>query len=617
MSTMEAIAYQAGDGSAGSPAPRIATSFQDSRQADLWVRRLDRWLRTGSPDGRAYLNFGSHAALIRWQSDPSSPDSPYALALVGEPAVLTGEFALELPDLNIPAGSFIDSLQAASRMTEHGPGYPDIEARARAEDSIGLLVPLLAHALRGERRVTMPATNPALPGAVMWSLLSILRMMADTRPISFHTHAPPSSWDGDTPGLFVSFRPDVATWLPPDQGFLALAADLAARFADDPAELRRTLLSLRLDESADHNGRISRLLSLPPRNQPGNTHQGGRATVMCPICLSEIPDWDSLTYWRYTGDDFEEIKIPPDANPSQRARYLFGAYVRCPGSEGDTVAVHHLPHRYGHFGAPVLLGFVGLTESGKTHLLSSMVSAIGRLSDYQVDAEPLDPALHQDFLDKSVEPLIANNQVLPSTPDDATTTLADAFIVRHGMGPERVVALFDVSGGNLVRRDKTMEFLWIADGLFFVIDPDKIKSSKAGDGSFNNVLGIVRGRAKPEPVSAAIVLNKADMARFDEPVARWLRSGDGALDPVDFLRESADVYAYLERHSAAALTEPYRACRKATLHVVSPTGGARQGVEKAGKYPRGVTPMRVLRPLVAMLAMTGVLTGPQAEQVGV
>jgi len=89
------------------------------------------------------------------------------------------------------------------------------------------------------------------------------------------------------------------------------------------------------------------------------------------------------------------------------------------------------------------------------------------------------------------------------------------------------------------------------------------------------------------------------------------------LDPTEFLRESADVYSYLEEHDAAVLTEPYRVCKKATLHVASPTGGAQEGEDKGSKYPRGVTPLRVLRPLVAMLAMTGVLTGPQAEMIGI
>jgi hypothetical protein len=62
------------------------------------------------------------------------------------------------------------------------------------------------------------------------------------------------------------------------------------------------------------------------------------------------------------------------------------------------------------------------------------------------------------------------------------------------------------------------------------------------------------------------------------------------------------------------MTEPYKVCDKATLHVASPTRTPTPA--KAAVYPHGVPPRRALRPLVAMLAMTGVLTGPQAEMIG-
>jgi hypothetical protein len=337
---------------------------------------------------------------------------------------------------------------------------------------------------------------------------------------------------------------------------------------------------------------------------------------MCPICLGDIENWDTLPYWRWDDvqGDYVTINIPSGASKVQRARLTHAAYVRCPHSDEAEVA-HYLPARYGQFGEPVLLGFVGVTQSGKTHLLASMIGSIGDLMRYGVSVQPLDQATHQRFWEKAVRPLIADDEVLPGTPDDASTTLADAFIVQHGNGPERVVALFDVSGGNLAQSGEGKEFLWITNGLFFVVDPGNLDSSKAGDVTFSNVLGIVRKR-DDAAVSAAIVLNKADKKRFDEPVARWLRTADGTLDPVEFLRESADVYAYIEDR-APALTEPYRACEKATLHVASPTGGAGDDEGEGSKFPRGVTPQRVLRPLVAMLAMTGVITGRQAEEIGV
>jgi hypothetical protein len=651
MSAIEAISYRARAGGSSTVIIQTHTSIRDLLQASRWQRKLDPWLQTGNSRGSAYLNFQPQAAFIRWQGSTGS-ERPwsYARVLVGQAAELTGSYALELaelPELD-GSGSAVRGLPAVGKP---GPRRETLEEQARSADAVAALIPLLAHALQGQRLVTMPWTAAGLPDAVMWGLISILQLMGDKRPVSFLTYSTYSlapMRETDLPGLLVSFEERVAAPRPPERGFAALAAGLVERFADDPAGLRRTLVAGRAPsagrapEVPDNDDRISRPSS-PPGSQPGNVYREGAATVsatlgnpaprvnpvasvrsavMCPICLTDIPDWDALDYLSYGADgDYEKIVIPPEANATQRARYQHGAYVRCPASQGDTMAVHHhLPAGYGRFGEPVLLGFVGLTESGKSHLLTSMIGSIGKLSDYQIDVEPLDPIMHQRFLESSVKPLITRNEVLPGTPDDATTQIADAFIVRHGNGPKRVVALFDVSGGVLAQTDptaKTREFLWIADGLFFVIDPDHIRASKIGDDTFSNVLNIVRDRVKPEPVSAAIVLSKADKARFEEPVARWLRSRNGTMDPAEFLRESADVYSYLEQRDADVLIEPYRVCQKATFHVASSTGGAKDGEDKSSKYPRGVTPLRVLRPLVAMLAMTGVLTAPQAEMIGV
>jgi hypothetical protein len=222
-------------------------------------------------------------------------------------------------------------------------------------------------------------------------------------------------------------------------------------------------------------------------------------------------------------------------------------------------------------------------------------------------------------MDAWVSPLLKHDKVLPGTGERRVVEFADAFLIRHHGGPERVVALFDVAGGDLARLDESKEFLWIADGLFFVIDPDRLTVKWAEDETFSNVLDIVHKGEQRGPVSAAIILNKADIVRFEEPVDRWLQpdgrpARPGGLDWMEFLRESADVYAYLDASDALAMAEPYSVCDKATLHVASPTGGATGG---GGVYPRGVAPRRVLRPMVAMLAMTGVLTGPEAEKVGV
>ena len=48
---------------------------------------------------------------------------------------------------------------------------------------------------------------------------------------------------------------------------------------------------------------------------------------------------------------------------------------------------------------------------------------------------------------------------------------------------------------------------------------------------------------------------------------------------------------------------------------LTPASGG-DAAESEGLFPRGTRPLRVLQPLVAILAMTGVISGPGAEGVG-
>ncbi len=321
--------------------------------------------------------------------------------------------------------------------------------------------------------------------------------------------------------------------------------------------------------------------------------------IICPMCLSAL-DLDSPVLWRWDllSAGYVELHVPADATGPQRAHLERGAMIKCPDPAGF-LGEHYLPAEYVRFGRPVVIGFIGVTTSGKTHLLSAMLGAIeGRgLADFRISSRPLDQAWHHRFMAKNVQPLLEEHKVLDRTEEDVIS-FADAFLMGPAGGPERAVAMFDVAGGELSREKTsvqgTKKFLEIADGLVFVADSGRL----------------------PE-VSAAVVLNKADLRRFDDPVTRWLRTDIAGLDPELILRESADVFAYLELSGAKAWTQPCADCGKGTLHVVSATGGPGQQTDQGEFYPRGVTPRRVLGPLVALLAMTGVLADERARQVGV
>jgi hypothetical protein len=245
-----------------------------------------------------------------------------------------------------------------------------------------------------------------------------------------------------------------------------------------------------------------------------------------------------------------------------------------------------------------------------------MVGAMqSELRRYRIDCRALDLALHRRFAEERVRRLLQGHEVLPGT-QEGIMTFSDAFLVSQKNGAERPVILFDVAGGDLMSVEETKKFLEIANGLFFVVDPTQIDPRTGSDETFENVLDLLKSaRRLPSRVSAAVVVAKADLLRFEDPVTEWLLADSTTLDADEFLRESRDVYAFLHERGATAWTLPYDECSKATLHFVSSTGG--DGLGEGGVYPRGVSPRRVLRPMLAMLAMTGVLTGTEAGKVGI
>jgi serine/threonine protein kinase len=615
------IVYQAPSG-VGGTIQSAAASMRELAEADRWLIRLDPWLRTGTPGSRGYLALGSQAVFIRWQDDGIAGRAwQYAHVLIGQANALSVDHALQMPSLSAEALRLpVDGRLPQIVGTDLGGGSAAgaIESRARSQDVIELLVPLLSRILAGERCVMMPWTAPLLPEAVIWSLSNILSMLGDRRPISFLTCASASATPPD--GLFLMFLEGAA--LPrPDPGFESQAIGLATGYADGPEELRLALVRHGILEPADQPSRNARLFELWPSSGPSAQDRAAADNpghrVICPICLSEIDDWERLPRWRWDAGQgtYMPLEVPADVSRQHRTRMERGASVRCPGSHHVSQGEHYLPVDYGRFGTPVVLGFVGVTMAGKSHLLTTMVGEIerGGLQDYGIQIRPIDPALHQAFLDERVRPLMVEDKVLPGT-QEGLVSFADAFLIRSTRGAERPVALFDVAGGDLARVQETKQFLEIADGLIFVVDPDRLNADGLGDVTFNNVLDLVRSAGEsPDRPSAAIVLSKADLVRFEDPVALWLRSDNKVLDSAEFERESADVYAYLSERGATAWARPYSECARATLHVASSTGGS----SDQGSYPRGVTPRRVLRPLVAMLAMTGVLTSTEAQRIGI
>ena len=77
-------------------------------------------------------------------------------------------------------------------------------------------------------------------------------------------------------------------------------------------------------------------------------------------------------------------------------------------------------------------------------------------------------------------------------------------------------------------------------------------------------------------------------------------------------RESEDVYAYLTERGAAQWLRPAQQCWRSTLHFASATNGPASD----GGYPGAFRQCRVLKPLLAVFAMTGILDERPAEPPG-
>ncbi|TYK52530.1 hypothetical protein [Actinomadura decatromicini] len=635
----------------------VASSLDPSSTGELrrWHDVVEPWLRLGDrgvaepsffyaafPAGTAAAG---EAVLIR-RVQPGDARTATAHLLFGAAGVLTPRLALELRDwtwapAHLPGRA---PMVNPNSLISYRSGLSDA---ARAPALRKPLVTLMSRVLAGPGAIEAPVTGDTM--ALLWAVDDICTVLGsglrdwDDWRVAFETNDE-RPWSADPPGMFLRFRRGMPLPAAEPSTRAAALAIVRQYLTGGTNGLRDLRNSAGLNELDTMAARVDRLIaaappSAAPAPPPGSagpapappppqgrgparasatgtfrasapsSTTGKGEQVSCPICLGRL-DWGGLPLYTYDRglNQYTELNVPKGANREQRARMMRTASVRCP-NPGDTMTAHYLPAGYGQYGSPAVYGFIGGTTSGKTHLVAAMVAAIerGELGGYGITAQPVDLDRHQAFLRDMVRPLFTESTWLTPT-REGEVAFADAFVVSGG-GRPRAVALFDVAGSELSNVGDAKRFLDIADGLVFVADPTRFGPGSLGDPSFNTVLSLLRASGRLPRVSAAIVLNKADLFKFDDPIAHWLARDSAVLDAAEVLEESADVFGYMRQRDAEAWTRPYLECDRATLHVASATG--------TDAVERGVRPQRVLRPLVALMAMTGLLTSAEAKDIGI
>lgn len=362
----------------------------------------------------------------------------------------------------------------------------------------------------------------------------------------------------------------------------------------------------------------------------------GPRRVTCPTCLDTFV-WDESELLEYSVKEgqYTAARLPDRGNAVKFLDARSRCYVRCPNPSKDA-SNHHLPATYADYADPLVIALVGRPRSGKTHLLVAMVRELlgGMAGGYGITAKVVDNRLHAAFKKNLLDPF-EGGRALPGTKNALANYVA--WVLVEVGGVRRPLVFFDVAGEDFqgVSDERSTRFLLNTGALLFAEDTAHVilESAEERDLSVDPSLANPHGVSatnefiayavdrlrilggKERDLPAAVVLTKSDRLGYLPPVDRWIRRDTrGLLSARHFLDESRDVFALLHRAGAHTVAGLYREFNRCTLHFASATGGAIAGDKDI--YPGGVRPMRVLQPLIALLAMAGVITGAEADQVG-
>ncbi|WP_433256944.1 TRAFAC clade GTPase domain-containing protein [Streptosporangium sp. CA-135522] len=353
------------------------------------------------------------------------------------------------------------------------------------------------------------------------------------------------------------------------------------------------------------------------RSRARKTPGDGATTVVCPYCLWEL-DWEALPLVLRKHDEIIYLEREPGESETRWLQRTANAERICDADGSE----HYLPCDYGDY-KPMIIGIVGSTAAGKTHLLAAMIDQLVQTIQVNVrhnlTISPLDTVMHRQFMLEKVFPFTTTRKVLGRTRREDEVAFVCALRARNDVtGEKHALVFFDVSGEFFDDADlRSLHFISIVDALLFVADGEKLdeflrrSAPRLADPAFMEPFGHIDRLRNPRqkamlPLPAALVVAKSDLLRWLPLVDGWLRADDDMdLDTVE--EETEEAYVFLQSHNAQSWLHPVVHCQDSTIHFVSASGVAK--MDDTVFPERGFGPRRVLRPLLSLLAMKGIIQG--------
>ncbi|WP_155884533.1 TRAFAC clade GTPase domain-containing protein [Actinomadura flavalba] len=343
---------------------------------------------------------------------------------------------------------------------------------------------------------------------------------------------------------------------------------------------------------------------------------------VCPYCLSTLDwsDFGAIPLVKETAEGAEVLMRAPGESEDRWRYRTMSAMRQCAG-DGHP---HTLPPDYGDF-EPLIIGLIGNSAAGKTHLLTAMIEQLRRrravFEDLRIEA--LDGKLERNFYYDRIQPFLEEHRVLDGTRPTQRPEFAYALRVHSEYtGRTHAVGFFDVAGEHFRDRDyERTPFMSVADAVIYVADAAKLRSGDrwarhVPDPGFTHAIAQLRGAARDRRKlpPAVIVVAKSDLlAPVHRAAGHWLaqRDENSLADLRSAKRESRDAYRFLSDHGAELWLEPWGQA-ETTIHFASASGVDRVRGEDKGRFPEeDFGPRRVLRPLMSLFSMTGLV--PRVE----